>query len=678
MTASFRLIFTINICLAGFFSVQAAPLKISADHPGGNGIVLENTGNGVVKMKPDLRGGRDWFYWNFEATPTEPGDVEFIFEGKLRIGVRGPAVSRDGGKTWQWLGYEAVRYFDKNDDPKSATESFTFRFEAKNETVRFAVAIPYQKKNLDDFVRALEGIPDVFHREFTKSRSGKSVKLIQIGKPFPEKKAIIVTARHHACESMASYVLEGFLAEAASDSQSSQAFRDQYVIYAIPMMDSDGVQAGDQGKWRFPHDHNRDYGTDAMYPEVQAVMALAQEVKPTLALDFHCPSLRGETHEVFYFIGIGLPHIDSNTNELRGWIAEECPQIFPRGPHNFLRDPPEKIPAELKDTKFSAWFSYFSGIRFAATFEIPYSQRNFDFTPDMAREYGRATLQAWAKTEFVTDEKTPRKNGIQDLLAYRKKFHADIKSNSKKASLELSKSISRKKVQPNSELPDELMIVQENPQTIAELGNLRGLIDMRQRDFESAKIWFEREATNTSATESQRMFAATQLVVAVTKNEGSTANDVLRAVKNFEQFPYPSTAGQFEAFGAVADCFEKREALHDAMNFLEKQLPHAKTYEKGAVLNRIADLSAKTGDSEKALRTWREAVTHLRTQLDPEVPVGIFGVLMARDLFEALIELTDTPQAELEAAAEMIFQHKVASQMIKDHVRAGLAAREKK
>ena len=209
------------------------------------------------------------------------------------------------------------------------------------------------------------------------------------------------------------------------------------------------------------------------------------------------------------------------------------------------------------------------------------------------------------------------------------------------------------------------MIVQENPQTIAELGNLRGLIDMRQRDFESAKIWFEREAKNLSATESQRMIAATQLVVAVTKNEDSTADDVFRAVKNFEQFPYPSSAGQFEAFGAVADCFEK-------------QLPHAKTYEKGAVLNRIADLSAKTGDSEKALRTWREAVTHLRTQLDPEVAVGIFGVLMARDLFEALIELTDTTQAELEAAAEMVFQHKVASQKIKDHIRAALAAREKK
>ena len=56
MTASFRLIFTINICLAGFLSVQAAPVKISTDHPGGNGIVLENAGNGAVKMKPDLRG----------------------------------------------------------------------------------------------------------------------------------------------------------------------------------------------------------------------------------------------------------------------------------------------------------------------------------------------------------------------------------------------------------------------------------------------------------------------------------------------------------------------------------------------------------------------------------------------------------------------------------------------
>ena len=46
-------------------------------------------------------------------------------------------------------------------------------------------------------------------------------------------------------EALASYVLEGFLEEALSDSRSGKAFRATYVLYAVPIVDVDGVAEGD-------------------------------------------------------------------------------------------------------------------------------------------------------------------------------------------------------------------------------------------------------------------------------------------------------------------------------------------------------------------------------------------------------------------------------------------------
>ncbi len=639
------------------FTANAAPIDISTEHPGGNVTVVSNEEAASVTLKPDLRGGRDWFYWNFDATATAPGEIEFVIEGKLRIGVRGPAVSKDEGKTWNWLGNETVRYFDaKKDDPKTASESFRYTFTAKDDSVRFAVAIPYQKADLDQFITQSEGNPHFLRQELTKSRGGKSVDLLKIGSG-NNTKSIIVSARHHACESMASYVLEGFLAEAMSESVAANAFRERYTIYAVPMMDSDGVEAGDQGKWRFPHDHNRDYGEGAIYPEVQALMKLGAKVKPALALDFHCPSLRGETHEVFYFIGVALPHIKDNTNELIGWIGEECPQIFPRGPHNFLRDPPEEVPAVIKDTKFSVWFAFHEGVDFAATFEIPYSQRSFDFTPDVARSYGRSLLRAWERTEYISNPKEKRSNSFSEFQEFRKKFMAGYKSN------------------PNA--MTDMAAAKDNGTVYAsEKSNISGLSALRKRNYEEAANHFRTASGMGAATKSQQLLSTVHLVVTAARNPDSTTKEVLAAIERFDQFPYPSRPGQFDAFGAAAEFFAENDDVKRAIEFTNRQLPNASAIQRGATLNKLADLLLQVDKNQEAVQARREAVAHLRSQLEPTMPVGIFGALMSHDLFEAVSKIPDAKREEIEAAAEMVFQHRLSSTKVKDAVRAALRESE--
>ncbi|MFT5466400.1 MAG: tetratricopeptide (TPR) repeat protein [Verrucomicrobiales bacterium] len=618
--------------------------EISTDFPGGNVIVLENDGT-KVRLKPDLRGGRDWFYWNFEAAAADPGTVEFVFEGKLRIGVRGPAVSVDGGKNWKWLGTESVRY-SSTDEP---SESFKFEFTDAVRKARFAVAIPYLQQELDAFLDEHRSNPNLAISQLTETKGGKPVELLKIGESGADKEAVIVTARHHACESMASYVLEGFLAEAMADSPAGRAFRDRYVLYAVPMMDKDGVEAGDQGKWRFPHDHNRDYGRKSIYPEVQELMKLAKKVNVRIALDFHCPSLRGETHEVFYFIGVGLPHIRANTDELRGWIGEEQPQSIRTAPHNFLRDPPKEVPEVLEDTMFSLWFSYLEGVRFAATFEIPYTQRNLEIDAAMARDYGHSTLRAWERADFLESK------SHAELAEFRRDFSGSYKSKPDEAESRATSLISDENVS------DVLKI---------EAVNSIGLLRLRQRRFDEALEQFDQVSASTAATASQRETAVRQRVVAISKNPESTAQQVEEAIRLFEKIAYPSSSAQFEAYGATATFFDSKPSR--ALEFTLQQLLAAGKYQRGETLNRIAGYYDKLGQPENALEARRQAVAHLRGQLDP-VPVGIFGPLMARDLFEALQQIPDATVDEKRAAAEMVLNHKVTPKSIREAIQAALA-----
>ena len=81
-------------------------------------------------------------------------------------------------------------------------------------------------------------------------------------------------------------------------------------MLAIPFMDRDGVEDGDQGKNRTPHDHNRDYNERPLYPEVSALMKLGESLKPRVlvATDLHCPHIRGEWNDRVYLVGVTILH----------------------------------------------------------------------------------------------------------------------------------------------------------------------------------------------------------------------------------------------------------------------------------------------------------------------------------------------------------------------------------
>lgn len=259
-------------------------MKIHSNFPGGNIKVLK-VNRQHIQLEQEIRDSTQWwFYWSFCVKT--PIACEFTFEfcnGDV-IGPWGPAISFDRIH-WDWA--------DRNS--RISPSAFRYRFDGTEKEVYFCFSLPYQVQDLGRFCSKYAPL-DYFKREvLTKSEKGRQVPLLIIGRP-EAKKYIFLSCRHHSCESVASYVLEGFLQHIVSDG--SSLLLQEYQIHAAPFMDIDGVEEGDQGKSRDPHDHNRDYIKSPLYHSTSAWMEYARGKKPEIYIDLHCPFKWGEGDEL--------------------------------------------------------------------------------------------------------------------------------------------------------------------------------------------------------------------------------------------------------------------------------------------------------------------------------------------------------------------------------------------
>jgi len=246
---------------------------IHKDFSGGNIKIVEQNGN-VIKLDNELRDTpRDWFYWAFCIEGAEGKTVRFEFP-PIRLGYYGPAVSYDL-ENWEWLG-------------KCEENSFTYTFKANENKVYFAHSMLYHPERFYRLAKEL-GLEIT---ELCKTKKGRSVPFVTFGNG---KRVVLLTARHHACESTGNYVMEGVIKEFIKN-----PLPDTKVI-AVPFVDFDGVIEGDQGKDRTPYDHNRDYviGEKPIYPEVAAVRKIIED-GIFYGFDFHSPWHFGDESDTLY------------------------------------------------------------------------------------------------------------------------------------------------------------------------------------------------------------------------------------------------------------------------------------------------------------------------------------------------------------------------------------------
>ncbi len=389
-----------------FLGLLCGEIEIDADYPGGN-IVLEGIEGDVVRLKTDLRDTSGWwFYWNFRIRGAEGRRLRFEFE-REPIGARGPAVSNDGGLTWRWLGS------DQGD-----RRSFVYPFSSDEREVRFAMTIPYLQSDWERFVSA-RGQQSMKADVLCRSRHGRDVECLYFGRMDGVAEAgaetpaarVVLTCRHHACESMANYVLEGLIGAVLEPNTDDTRWLAANVAFlAIPFVDKDGVEEGDQGKNRKPRDHNRDYAGDSVYPETKAIRELLPKwlgKGPAVAIDLHCPYIRGEYDHWIYQVGSSAEHIAPEQQRLteiladvaRGPIPYEKTGILPFGK---AWNTAGNYSAGMS---FARWAAGLESARLATSLEIPYATASgAEVNPSSARAFGRdlaAALSVYLRTPSV-------------------------------------------------------------------------------------------------------------------------------------------------------------------------------------------------------------------------------------------------------------------------------------
>ena len=375
---------------------EASRIQVDCDYPGGN-IVVDRIEGDHVYVRQDLRDTNgNWFYWNFRVSGAAGRTLTIHFTKTNVIGVRGPAVSTDAGKSWRWLGTKTVD-----------GQSFRYTFGRDDRCVRFCFAMPYLQADLERFLKPFRDHPHLNVATLCQSKKGRAVERLHLGRldGRPDHR-VLITCRHHACEMMGSHVVEGLMSAVLADTDEGRWLREHVELLVIPFMDKDGVEDGDQGKNRKPRDHNRDYSGQSIHVEVKALREFVpkwSEGRLRFALDVHDPSIRGNYSEKVYFVENDGP----TTQTVRHFAA--ILEASHRGPlpYRAANDLPfgkawNTARNYTAGMSFSRWAGTQPDIRFAATVEVPYANAGGKpVTAESARAFGADLARALRK--FLDD-----------------------------------------------------------------------------------------------------------------------------------------------------------------------------------------------------------------------------------------------------------------------------------
>ncbi len=396
---TFRLKNAAVFAAASIFALSQtfAEVEVSTNFPGGNGVI-EKISDEEIVLHQDLRDTASWwFYWNIEVKNAGGKNLTYKFtklnnNPRVPLDAFGPAFSIDNGKTWKWLGAESVN-----------KDGFTHKAPEGANSVRYSFAIPYQLADYQKFSEKFKSDERIKFENYSKTRGGRESPAIRMGSG---KKGlfIVLTARHHSCESSASYVLEGIVDTLLSDPNCAGLIENAE-FFIVPFVDLDGVENGDQGKMRSPYDHNRAYLDDTIYPEISAIMSEFEKRKSMkkIAIDLHCPFIgavqkngKHSIHSVIHLVGSANPENWKAQCRFSEILAAKNNSILPYLPSDNL---PSGVSWNDAKHAIAPTFANFASkqpnSKLATTFEIPYANcRGVSTSAENLRSFGRAFAAA--------------------------------------------------------------------------------------------------------------------------------------------------------------------------------------------------------------------------------------------------------------------------------------------
>ncbi|MCC7495475.1 MAG: hypothetical protein IT204_24205 [Fimbriimonadaceae bacterium] len=266
-------------------------VKLSADFPNGALGAVKEVGDEEFYLYtvPPGRPRPPFLWFHFRVDGCRDKEVTFHLnpapfsrETTAGNGTRLPVLSYDGDR---WEGVTPTTW---NDD--GTTLTWTCRF--TSEPAWIASFYPYTAAQVDRFVEAQRGHPAFAVEVLGPTREGRELRCYRITDPQVAeagKQALIFTTLQHDLETTGAHALEGLLRFWLSEDPRAQRLRRQFVLYAVPQMNPDGIAAGNL--YHPAGNLNRQWGLGTA-PETTAVEKLAQRLAAqglplALTMDFH-------------------------------------------------------------------------------------------------------------------------------------------------------------------------------------------------------------------------------------------------------------------------------------------------------------------------------------------------------------------------------------------------------
>ena len=170
---SLRFLFAIS-CGAAALDFACGEIIVDDKLPAGN-IVFEKFEGEKVFVHQDLRDTKQesWFYWAMRVRGAEGRTLEFRFTKDVAVGVRGPIVSLDKGKTF---------FYGAEKD--AGRHHFVYTFPKDANEVYFYQTFPYMPS---DWMKFIEANKDSEGERFEtgvlcKTKKGRVVQRARFGR----------------------------------------------------------------------------------------------------------------------------------------------------------------------------------------------------------------------------------------------------------------------------------------------------------------------------------------------------------------------------------------------------------------------------------------------------------------------------------------------------------------
>lgn len=224
-----------------------------------NGVSQDNDSTFSILITPENEPINSSPWYSFSIWSKRKRTIYINFTYPPRVTHRYyPKLSSDA---LSWRSIDSSNYFEKKRIPTrsdSTSVDVSIRLSLKSDTLWVSAQELQTFKHVFNWIKEMDKKPFISYEEIGKSKEGRPLYVLNIGKKQTQK-MIMIISRQHPPEVTGYLAMKSFVETLSDNTPLAKEFRENYSIYVVPLMNPDGVE---NGHWRHNAggiDLNRDW-----------------------------------------------------------------------------------------------------------------------------------------------------------------------------------------------------------------------------------------------------------------------------------------------------------------------------------------------------------------------------------------------------------------------------------